>query len=31
LPAAACVIVPLAVTAVALGYAAHRLTVQDVA
>jgi len=31
LPTAACVIVPLAVTAVALGYATHRLTVQDVA
>jgi ABC-2 type transport system permease protein len=30
-PAAACVIVPLAVTAAALWYAAHRLTVQDVA
>ena len=30
-PAAACVIVPLAVTAVALWYAARRLTVQDVA
>lgn len=31
LPAAACVIVPLAVTVTALWYAAHRLTVQDVA
>ena len=30
-PAAACVIVPLAVTAAALWYGAHRLTVQDVA
>ena len=30
-PAAACVIVPLAVTAAALWYASHRLSVQDVA
>jgi ABC-2 type transport system permease protein len=31
LPAAACVLVPIAVTVAALGYASHRLTVQDVA